>query len=126
MAGDATAPQIRLRVAIEDGSLSAQTVDDIPIVDRATLNTQAVIHDGQSLLLGGLVRDEMIKDTTKVPLLGDVPGIGRLFRRTTEVKASQERLFLISPRIVATDPTRPAAPGVAPAPAPPGAPAPPA
>jgi type III secretion protein C len=106
VAGDASAPQIRLRVAIEDGSLSDQTVDDIPIIDRATLNTQAVIHDGQSLLLGGLVRDEMIKDTTKVPLLGDVPGIGRLFRREQEVKASQERLFLISPRIVATGPTK--------------------
>ncbi len=105
VAGEAAAPQIRLRVAIEDGSLSEQTVDDIPIVDRATLNTQAVIHDGQSLLLGGLVRDEMIKDTTKVPLLGDVPGIGRLFRRDTQAKASQERLFLISPRIVATGPT---------------------
>jgi len=110
VAGDASAPQIRLRVAIEDGSLSDQTVDDIPIVDRATLNTQAVIHDGQSLLLGGLVRDEMIKDTTKVPGLGDVPGIGRLFRRETEVKASQERLFLISPRIVATGPTPVSAP----------------
>lgn len=111
VAGEASAPQIRLRVAIEDGSLSDQTVDNIPIVDRATLNTQAVIHDGQSLLLGGLVRDEMIKDTTKVPLLGDVPGLGRLFRRESEVKASQERLFLISPRIVATGPTPVSMPG---------------
>lgn len=122
VAGDATDPQIRLRVAIEDGSLSAQTVDDIPIVDRATLNTQAVIYDGQSLLLGGLVRDEATKNTTKVPLLGDVPGIGRLFRRTTEVKANQERLFLISPRIVATNQTHTGAPAAAPpGVAPPGA-----
>lgn len=119
VAGDASAPQIRLRVAIEDGSLSDQTVDDIPIVDRATLNTQAVIHDGQSLLLGGLVRDEMIKESTKVPVLGDVPGIGRLFRRDTTVKASQERLFLISPRIVATGPTRVSNPTPPPAATPP-------
>jgi type III secretion protein C len=119
VAGEAAAPQIRLRVAIEDGSLSEQTVDGIPIVDRATLNTQAVIHDGQSLLLGGLVRDEMIKDTTKVPLLGDVPGIGRLFRRETEVKASQERLFLISPRIVATGRTPVGMPASPPATTPP-------
>lgn len=123
VAGEAGDPQIRLRVAIEDGSISAQTVDDIPIVDRATLNTQAVIYDGQSLLLGGLVRDEATKNTTKVPLLGDVPGIGRLFRRTTDVKASQERLFLISPRIVATNRTHTGAPVAAPpaaAPAPRG------
>jgi len=122
VAGDAGDPQIRLRVAIEDGSLSPDAVvDDIPIVDRSTLNTQAVIFDGQSLLLGGLVRDTSSKNTTKVPLLGDIPGVGRLFKRTTDVTSSQERLFLISPRIVATN--RPAAVGPTP-PAQPAAPQP--
>jgi type III secretion protein C len=115
VAGDAADPQIRLRVAIEDGSVSDQTVDDIPIVDRATLNTQAVIYDGQSLLLGGLVRDETSKNTSKVPVLGDVPGIGRLFKRTNEVKSTQERLFLISPRIIATNRTRSTLPARPPA-----------
>jgi type III secretion protein C len=120
VAGDAADPQIRLRVAIEDGSISNQTVDDIPIVDRATLNTQAVIYDGQSLLLGGLVRDETSKDTTKVPVLGDVPGIGRLFKRTNDVKSTQERLFLISPRIIASQRRTPAVvPAQPPAPLPP-------
>jgi type III secretion protein C len=113
IAGEPGNPQIRLRVAIEDGKLSDQTVDDIPIVDRATLNTQAVIFNGQSLLLGGLVRDEKTKNVTKVPVLGDVPGVGHLFKRTTNVKSTQERLFLISPRIVTTSPA-----GGAPAPAP--------
>jgi type III secretion protein C len=119
VAGNAADPQIRLRVAIEDGSLSDRTVDDIPIVDRATLNTQAVIYDGQSLLLGGLVREETAKSTTKVPLLGDVPGLGRLFKRTSDLKTTQERLFLISPRIVATNRTRANAPARPPAGAPP-------
>jgi type III secretion protein C len=105
IAGDPNDPQIRLRVAIEDGSLSDKTVDGIPIVDRARLNTQAVIYNGESLLLGGLVRDETTKDTTKVPGLGDVPGVGRLFKRTVDTKSTQERLFLISPRIVTSDRT---------------------
>lgn len=101
VAGDPADPQIRLRVAIEDGSFVPNvTVDDIPIVDRATLNTQAVIFNGESLLLGGLVRDETTKDVTKVPLLGDVPGVGHLFKRTVDVTSQQERLFLISPRIL--------------------------
>ena len=124
IAGEANDPQIRLRVAIEDGSLSPDaSVDNIPIVERSQLNTQAVIYDGQSLLLGGLTRDRTSKDTTKVPVLGDVPGVGRLFRRTTDVSASEERLFLISPRIVAT---HTAAAGRNPAPrvAPPAAPLP--
>jgi type III secretion protein C len=112
IAGEPGNPQIRLRVAIEDGALSDETVDNIPIVDRATLNTQAVIFNGQSLLLGGLVRDEKKKNVTKVPVLGDVPGVGHLFKRTTDVKSTQERLFLITPRIVTTSPA-----GAAPAPA---------
>ncbi len=127
IAGEASDPQIRLRVAIEDGSLSPDaSVDNIPIVERSQLNTQAVIFDGQSLLLGGLTRDRTSKDTTKVPVLGDVPGVGRLFRRTTDVSASEERLFLISPRIVASNGAAGAGRNQAPRVAPPAMPAPPA
>lgn len=98
--GNADDPQIRLLVSIEDGSLTPEAVDDIPIVDKSTLSTQAIIYDGESLLLGGLVRDSVVSDTTKVPVLGDVPLLGRVFKRTTEVKTSTERLFLITPRVV--------------------------
>ena len=93
-------PQIRLLVSIEDGSLTPDAVDDIPIVDKSTLSTQAIIYDGESLLLGGLVRDSVVSDTTKVPLLGDVPLLGRVFKRTTDVKTSTERLFLITPHLM--------------------------
>jgi type III secretion protein C len=124
IAGEASDPQIRLRVAIEDGSLSPDaSVDNIPIVERSQLNTQAVIFDGQSLLLGGLTRDRTSKDTTKVPVLGDVPGVGRLFRRTTDINSSEERLFLISPRIVASNAAAGAGRNPAPRVAPPAAPA---
>lgn len=107
--GDPRDPQIRLLVSIEDGSLSPdQTVDDIPVVERSSLNTQAIIYNGESLLLGGLVRDSTSTNTTKVPLLGDVPGVGRLFRRDDEVTRAQERLFMITPRIVANQRGTPA------------------
>lgn len=94
-------PQIRLLVTIEDGSIAEESqVDGIPVVDRSSLSTQAIIYNGESLLLGGLVRETTSKDTTKVPLLGDVPGVGNLFKRTTDVEATSERLFLISPHVV--------------------------
>ncbi|MGI9285963.1 MAG: type III secretion system outer membrane ring subunit SctC [Pseudomonadales bacterium] len=97
-------PQIRLLVTIEDGTIAEQqTVDDIPVIDRSSLNTQAVIYNGESLLLGGLVRETTTKDTTKVPLLGDVPGVGTLFKRTIDIDTKSERLFLISPRVVNTN-----------------------
>jgi len=93
-------PQIRLLVSIEDGSLTPDAVDEIPIIDKSTLSTQAIIYDGESLLLGGLVRESTISDETKVPVLGNVPVVGRLFKRKTDVKSSTERLFLITPHLV--------------------------
>ena len=100
--GSADDPQIRLLVSIEDGSLTPDAVDDIPIIDKSTLSTQAIIFDGESLLLGGLVRDTTVSDSTKVPVLGDVPLLGRAFKRTTDVTTSTERLFLITPKLVNT------------------------
>lgn len=93
-------PQIRLLVSIEDGSLTPEAVDEIPIIDKSTLSTQAIIYDGESLLLGGLVRNSTTSDTTKVPVLGDLPLLGRIFRRKTDVTTSTERLFLITPQLV--------------------------
>lgn len=102
--GDKSDPQIRLLVTIEDGSIDpTESVDGIPLIERSSLNTQAVIFDGESLLLGGLVRDSASVVTTKVPLLGSIPGVGKLFQRRTNINSSTERLFLISPRLVAAN-----------------------
>jgi type III secretion protein C len=99
--GENGAPQIRLTVTIEDGSISNDTVvDGIPVVDRSSLNTQAVIFSGENLLLGGLVRERESRNTDKVPLLGDIPAVGKLFQRTTTTQLRKERLYLITPRLV--------------------------
>ena len=98
-------PQIRLLVSIEDGSLTPDAVDEIPIIDKSTLSTQAIIFNGESLLLGGLVRESTVSDETGVPLLGKVPLVGGLFKRKTDVTTSTERLFLISPSLVNNRPS---------------------
>lgn len=99
--GSESDPQIRLLVTIEDGAIdTTSSVDGIPIVERSSLNTQAIIFDGESLLLGGLVRESESVTTTRVPLLGSIPALGKLFQRETQVEAQTERLFVISPRLV--------------------------
>lgn len=96
-------PQIRLLVTIEDGAIdTTSSVDGIPVVERSSLNTQAIIYDGESLLLGGLVRESDSVVTTRVPFLGSIPAVGRLFERKTQIEAETERLFVISPRLVGT------------------------
>ncbi|RQP21260.1 type III secretion system outer membrane ring subunit SctC [Piscinibacter terrae] len=113
--------RIKMLVAIEDGSLSTRTVDTLPVVDRSSINTQALIFEGESLLVGGITRESSNDEATKVPVLGDVPVIGALFRSTSKSNSRVERMFLISPRLssgrrVAVEPagSRPAPPASAP------------
>ncbi|PZN94074.1 MAG: EscC/YscC/HrcC family type III secretion system outer membrane ring protein [Alphaproteobacteria bacterium] len=92
--------RIRVIVNIEDGSLSSQAVENIPIVDRSSVSTQALIINGESLLLGGLTTDIDSDQVDKVPVLGDIPLLGELFKNRTRNKSRSERLFLITPRLV--------------------------
>ena len=91
--------RIKLLVSIDDGSTLDRAVDGIPIIKRSSINTQALIDGGQSLLIGGLVRELDGNTVSKVPLLGDIPGVGALFRSTERSSSRVERLFLISPRL---------------------------
>ena len=94
--------QIKLLVTIEDGSTTDRQVDSIPVIDRSTVNTQALINAGQSLLIGGLVRESKSSTVRKVPLLGSIPVLGALFRSNGTSSTRLERMFLITPRLVDT------------------------
>lgn len=92
---------IRLVVEIEDGAPSKDnTVDAIPTVNTSVINTQAMVGDAESLLLGGFVRTEESVSASQVPLLGSIPVLGFLFRKSTRVKTRVERVFMITPRII--------------------------
>ena len=92
--------RIKMLVSIEDGALSAtRTVDTLPVVNRSAINTQALIFEGESLLVGGITREANADDQTKVPGLGDIPLIGALFRSSSQSNQRVERLFLIQPRL---------------------------
>jgi len=104
--------RIRLLVTIEDGNIqvtnqpttgtNGQTLNQaVPSVVRNAVNTQAIIDVGQGLLLGGLNRRENTRTTSKIPLLGSIPLLGRLFRSDVTKHDTTERLFLISPQIIA-------------------------
>ncbi|MCM5678255.1 type III secretion system outer membrane ring subunit SctC [Schlegelella sp. S2-27] len=96
--------RIKLLVTVEDGALTNDAVDQIPVVERSGINTQALIREGESLLIGGMVRDSSGNQVDKVPLLGDLPLVGNLFKRRSESWARVERMFLISPRLARSRP----------------------
>lgn len=91
--------RIKLLITIEDGQQTAQEVDGIPVVERSAINTQALINAGESVLIGGLVREVNNESEDKIPLLGDVPIVGNLFKSSSDQSIRVERLFLITPRL---------------------------
>lgn len=120
---DQDATRIKLLVNVEDGSLTGRQVDQIPIVERSSINTQALIAEGESLLIGGMTREVSSANVDKVPGLGDAPVVGNLFKNKTSSSARIERMFLITPRLASSRPAptntalQPAVPPVAAAPA---------
>lgn len=70
--------------------------------DKSTrqANTSVIVRDGETVILGGLVQDETMKTQTKIPVLGDLPLIGQLFRSLDERKLKTEMVVFITPRIL--------------------------
>ena len=59
-----------------------------------------LIDDGQTIVLGGIFKNTTSKGVDKVPLLGDLPGIGRLFRKNVKRDTKAETLIFITPKIL--------------------------
>ncbi|WP_236904468.1 type III secretion system outer membrane ring subunit SctC [Collimonas fungivorans] len=93
--------QIHLNVHIEDGQLSTQQVGALPIVSNSTIDTQALINNGESLLIAGYSVDQDDHAETAVPGLSKIPLIGGLFRFKHHQGQRFQRLFLLTPRIIA-------------------------
>jgi type III secretion protein C len=93
--------QIHLNVHIEDGQLSTQQVGTLPIVSNSTIDTQALINNGESLLIAGYSVDQDDHAETAVPGLSKIPLIGGLFRFKHHQGQRFQRLFLLTPRIIA-------------------------
>ncbi|WP_176399096.1 EscC/YscC/HrcC family type III secretion system outer membrane ring protein [Pandoraea sp. PE-S2T-3] len=90
--------QVMLTLNIEDGGEIRSARDsrnEVPTIRNSAISTQATLQAGQSLLLGGFVQDTQHEQESKIPLLGDIPFIGWLFRSTTHRNESVIRLFLI-------------------------------
>ena len=64
------------------------------------METEVVIPSGNTLVMGGLISDTSSKSYTKVPLLGDLPGIGRLFRSDTKERTKSNLIVFVTPTIV--------------------------
>jgi type IV pilus assembly protein PilQ len=74
--------------------------DQRPIIARRTAETEITVADGEVAVIGGLVRDEETRNIGKIPLLGDIPIIGHLFKKTSVYHVKNDLMIFIIPHIV--------------------------
>lgn len=71
-----------------------------PIIDSRTLDSNVLIKSGDTLAIGGLLQDEVLKSRTKVPVVGDVPVLGYLFSSRTNLRTKRNLLVFVTPTII--------------------------
>jgi type IV pilus secretin PilQ/predicted competence protein len=71
-----------------------------PVIDTRSLESNVLIKSGDTLAIGGLLQDEMLKTRTKVPLFGDVPVLGYLFQSRTNIRTKRNLLVFVTPTII--------------------------
>lgn len=73
-------------------------------IDTQRIGTQVLVNDGETVVLGGIYQHTFSNKIDKVPLLGDIPGLGALFRRTYENIGKSELLIFVTPKIITPTP----------------------
>ncbi|MEM7220072.1 MAG: type II secretion system secretin GspD [Pseudomonadota bacterium] len=95
---------VRLQVAQEVEDVVPSAVGDGGFADvvtsKRTIETTVLAEDGETIVLGGLIQDDITTTRNKVPLLGDLPLLGRLFRTDTDTREKRTLLVFLRPTIV--------------------------
>ena len=81
-----------------------QIFNGVPSINTNEMQTNVLVGNGQTLVLGGILQEDENDARRKTPILGDLPFVGRLFRRKITRKDQQELLVFITPTLVADDP----------------------
>ena len=75
--------------------------DGSPIVNTRRISTKVIVNNGDTAVLGGVYEETITDSTDKVPVLGDLPGVGNLFKRTNRGSDKQELLIFLTPKVIA-------------------------
>lgn len=95
--------RVKLVVSLKDGHVEERIYNGMPLTSQGNLSSQAVIDEGNSLLLAGFTRKQSEQVESKVPLLGDIPILGFLFKSKTDDSRDYQRSYLVTPQIIWAD-----------------------
>ena len=99
--------QLELEIKQDTVGVIYQTArgGSVPSIDTRELSTSVLVNNGETVVLGGIFQDERNRNTDKVPFLGDIPGLGNLFRRNSNAIRKRELLIFVTPTIVEDRPS---------------------
>lgn len=92
--------KIIMNLKINNDSVGEITSTNIPTINTNRMETTVLVNDGETVVLGGVFKTETVRAVIKTPFLGDIPILGRLFRKDVRRDEKAELLIFITPRIV--------------------------
>ena len=92
--------RMELMTKDSDGGVETKGAYVLPSEQTAEVTSNVLVKDGNTIVIGGLFRDKTSVTRSQVPLLGDIPGVGTLFRSQSDNVSKEEVIFLITPHII--------------------------
>jgi len=92
--------RIILDLVVTQDTVSDVTNGQAPAIDTQRIGTQVLVNNGETIVLGGIYQQAIINSVSKVPVLGDIPYFGWLFRNSSNFNEKKELLIFVTPRIV--------------------------
>tara|TARA_B100000787_G_scaffold161098_1_gene140647 strand:+ start:3016 stop:4734 length:1719 start_codon:yes stop_codon:yes gene_type:complete len=92
--------RVIMDILVKQDSIGSFTVNGEPAINITEITTQALVANGQTLVLGGIFQSEATTGDNKVPFLGDLPLVGKLFKKEMRNNTKREILIFITPKII--------------------------
>jgi type IV pilus assembly protein PilQ len=92
--------KIILDLVVTQDTISDITSGLAPAIDTQRIGTQVLVNNGETIVLGGIYQQAIISTVSKIPVLGDIPYFGWLFRNSSQLNEKKELLIFVTPRIV--------------------------
>ncbi|WP_448249432.1 type IV pilus secretin PilQ [Thalassotalea agariperforans] len=92
--------RIILDLVVTQDTVSSIQNGSAPAIDTQRIGTQVLVNNGETIVLGGIYQQQIVSTVSKVPVLGDIPYFGWLFRNSNNFNEKKELLIFVTPRIV--------------------------
>ena len=92
--------RMEINPELSTGSLQTDANSTLPLKTITTIKTNIMVKDGKTIVIGGLFKEDLTNNVTQVPIVGDLPVIGALFKSTRDANIRKELVILITPHII--------------------------